>query len=132
MIGRFRDPEGGGFFFSEGGADLIARSTTGTDSALPSPNAVAAVCLLQLAGTTGDSSYRDHAAGILRLFAGAAVSSPAAYTHLAAAAADYLTGAGKPQLTGSRGSRGAAVPTLARRRSSRKSSRWRRRRRSCC
>ena len=92
MIVRFRDPEGGGLFFSEGGADLIARSTTGTDSALPSPNAVAAVCLLQLARETGDSSYRDHAAGILRLFAGAAASSPAAYTHLAAAAADYLTG----------------------------------------
>ena len=95
MILRFRDPEGGGFFFSEGGADLIARSTTGTDSALPSPNAVAAVCLLQVARETGDSSYSDPAAGILRLFGGAAAASPAAYTHLAAAAADYLTGGRK-------------------------------------
>ena len=91
MIVRFRDPEGG-FFFSEGGADLIARSTTGTDSALPSPNAVAAICLLQVARETGDSSYRDLAAGILRLFGGAAAASPAAHTHLAAAAADYLAG----------------------------------------
>ena len=92
MIGRFRDPEGGGFFFSEGGADLIARSTTGTDSALPSPNAVAAVCLLQLARETGDPSYRDLAAGILRLFGGAMAASPAAHTRMAAATADYLTG----------------------------------------
>ena len=92
MIGRFRDPDSGGFFFSEGGADLIARSTIGTDSALPSSNAVAAISLLQLARATGDSSYRELAAGILRRIGGAAAVSPAAHTHLASAAADFLTG----------------------------------------
>ncbi len=92
MIGRFRDPDNGGFFFSEGGADLIARSTIGTDSALPAPNAVAAVSLLHLARATGDSSYRELAAGILRRFGGAVAASPAAHTHLASAAADFLTG----------------------------------------
>ena len=95
MIGRFRDPDSGGFFFSEGGADLIARSTIGTDSALPSPNAVAAVSLLHLARATGDSSYRELAAGILRRFGGAVAASPAAHTHLASAAADFLTGGGE-------------------------------------
>ena len=92
MIDRFRDPDSGGFFFSEGGADLIARSTIGTDSALPSPNAVAAISLLHLARATGDSSYWELAAGILRRFGGAAAASPAAHTHLASAAADYLAG----------------------------------------
>jgi hypothetical protein len=46
---RFEDLEAGGFFFSEQNArDLIIRQKTGSDSPLPSGNAVAALVLLEL------------------------------------------------------------------------------------
>ena len=49
MVSRFHDPEQGGFFYTAGeGADLIVRQKVGTDSPLPSGNAVAALVCLSL------------------------------------------------------------------------------------
>ena len=54
MIERFRDAEGGGgFFFTTGGRDLIARSKVAYDGALPAANAVAAQVLLERARRPG-------------------------------------------------------------------------------
>ncbi|WP_447973340.1 thioredoxin domain-containing protein [Nitrospira sp. Kam-Ns4a] len=69
MLDRFWDPEGDGFFFT--GSDheaLLQRMKPGTDSAVPSGNAVAALALLRLSAYTGEPRYRDRAERTLRLF----------------------------------------------------------------
>jgi len=49
MVEKFADANLGGFFFTEQNApDLIVRQKTGTDSPLPSGNAVAAMAMLEL------------------------------------------------------------------------------------
>jgi hypothetical protein len=49
MVQRFSDEDGGGFFFTgAGAADLVVRQKVGTDSPLPSGNAVAVMALLAL------------------------------------------------------------------------------------
>jgi uncharacterized protein YyaL (SSP411 family) len=49
MLAKFEDPKRGGFYFTEAGAaDLIVRQKTGSDSPLPSGNAVAAMVMLEL------------------------------------------------------------------------------------
>ena len=53
MVVRFWDEAAGGFFYSDGGADLIVRSKSGQDSALPSANGVAAAGLFELGLRTG-------------------------------------------------------------------------------
>ncbi|HSI36548.1 MAG TPA: thioredoxin domain-containing protein, partial [Tepidisphaeraceae bacterium] len=46
---RFLDPNSGGFYFTEAGAaDLVVRQKPASDSPLPSGNAVAAMCLIEL------------------------------------------------------------------------------------
>ena len=49
MAGKFGDPAGGGFYFTEAGeADQIVRQKVGTDSPLPSGNGAAAAALVAL------------------------------------------------------------------------------------
>ncbi len=49
MAGKFADPVGGGFYFTEAGAaDQIVRQKVGTDSPLPSGNGAAASALIAL------------------------------------------------------------------------------------
>jgi uncharacterized protein YyaL (SSP411 family) len=64
MLKRFEDAERGGFYFTEAGAaDLIVRQKTGSDSPLPSGNAIAAMAMLEL-------NQPDVAKRALSVFAG--------------------------------------------------------------
>ena len=98
MIDRFRDADGGGgFYFTTGGRDLIARSKVAYDGALPSANAVAARVLLELGEAAGEPRYTEVAVECMRAFGGSVASAPGAYAHLIAAMRGWLrsgTGAG--------------------------------------
>ena len=91
MIDRFRDADGGGgFYFTTGGRDLIARSKVAWDGALPSANAVAARVLLELGEASGEARYTEIAVECMRAFGGSVASAPGAYAHLVAAMRDWL------------------------------------------
>lgn len=90
MVARFWDGEAGGLFFAEAGSELIVRSKSAQDSALPSGNAVAAHALLDLAELTGEVRYRNRAAQILHTFGGGMRAHPSASVHLVAAVERYL------------------------------------------
>ena len=94
MVERFWDHDGGGgFFYTEGaGSDLIARSKSGSDSALPSPNAVAIQCLLDLAQETGRADLRRKAEEGLMAFGSAMTDHLGGYTSMVKAAQSYLRG----------------------------------------
>ena len=92
-MARFWDQEAGGLFFTEADTELLVRSKSGQDSALPSGNAVAAHALLDLAELTGEVRYRNRAAQILHAFGGGMRAQPGASVHLAAAAERYLRSA---------------------------------------
>lgn len=62
------DAEGACFFTSHDHERLLQRMKTGTDSAVPSGNAVAASVLLRLFSFTGEERYYDRAERILRVF----------------------------------------------------------------
>jgi uncharacterized protein len=82
-IARFGDPERGGFFStSDDHETLIARRKEIGDHPIPSGNSAAALGLLRLEGLTGERAYGTQAAGVLRLFAGAAARAPEAFAHL--------------------------------------------------
>ena len=90
MLGRFWDADAGGFYYTEGGADLLVRIKDGQDSALPSANAVAVDVLLDLAEVTGDNAYRERAARCLRSFGGMMQAQPQGFIRMIAAADRYL------------------------------------------
>jgi hypothetical protein len=82
-IGRFGDPERGGFFStSEDHEALIARRKEIGDHPIPSGNSSMAMGLLRLAALTGDRAYEQQAEGVFRLFARAAAQHPEAFAHL--------------------------------------------------
>ena len=91
MLERFWDAQDGGFYFTEGGNDLLVRIKDGQDSALPSATAVAIAVLLDLTEITGDSAYRDTATRCLRLFGGAMRARPLGFVRMISAADRYLT-----------------------------------------
>lgn len=71
LLERFWDTTTGAFFFT--GKDhepLIHRMKSGTDSAVPSGNAVAVQVLLRLFSLTGERLYDDRAEQTLRVFGG--------------------------------------------------------------
>lgn len=85
MLTRFWDGESGGFFFSQSTADLIVRSKSAQDGALPSGNAVAVHALLDLAQATGQVRYRQLAQRTLYVFGGMMRAQPEAFVHMVAA-----------------------------------------------
>ena len=94
MIRRFWDEEEGGFFFAEGGADLIVRSKNAKDSALPAANAVAVHCLLELARWTDKEVYMEKAQATLYSFGGVMRERPVSFIHMISAADKLITGGG--------------------------------------
>ena len=100
MIARFRDADGGGgFFFTTGGRDLIARSKVAYDGALPSANAVAARVLLELGEATREERYTEAAVECMRAFGGSVASAPAGHAHMVTAMRAWLrSGAAEPSL----------------------------------
>jgi uncharacterized protein YyaL (SSP411 family) len=82
-IARFGDRERGGFYStSDDHEQLIARRKEIGDHPIPSGNSAAALGLLRLEALTGERSYGEWAAGVLRLFAKAAPRRPDAFAHL--------------------------------------------------
>jgi hypothetical protein len=83
MIERFADPEGGGFFqTSSDHEQLVTRRKEIDDSPIPSGQSGAAFGLLRLAAITGEAGYEEHAASVLRLFAGLLSRSALGFGHL--------------------------------------------------
>ena len=68
QIRRLRDPQGG-FFGAAESPDLLCRSKTVFDGAMPAANAVAILNLLDLAERTGDSHWKSEARAALQAFA---------------------------------------------------------------
>ncbi|MCH8270179.1 MAG: DUF255 domain-containing protein [Planctomycetes bacterium] len=73
---------GGGYFFAAWNADLIARSKSSGDRAIPSGNSVMAHTLLDLAELTGDDEYADRARVLLGVFAEQMTRSPSSHVHM--------------------------------------------------
>lgn len=98
---RFWDAQSGGYYFAEATPDLIARSKSAYDGAIPSGNSAMANALLDLAELTGDDRWRAQAKTTLDTFSGVAGASPSAYLHMVQAIERYLAGpqahAGTPQ-----------------------------------
>jgi uncharacterized protein YyaL (SSP411 family) len=82
-IGRFSDPERGGFF-STAAEDqpLIARRKDLEDSPIPAGGSSAAMGLLRLSQLTGEERYERHAVSVLRLLAEIAPRHPSSFGHL--------------------------------------------------
>jgi uncharacterized protein len=78
----FWDAESEGYYFASASEDLLARSKSASDGALPSGNAVMAHVLLDLAQRTGDSSYSERADALMNAFADELAQIPAAHIHL--------------------------------------------------
>ena len=77
---HYWDAEGHGYFHTADDADdLIMRTKTAMDSALPSGNAVALDVLARLALLTGDDAYRDRAEQLVGAFAGQLDNNPLAF-----------------------------------------------------
>jgi uncharacterized protein YyaL (SSP411 family) len=82
-IGRFSDPERGGFFETASDHEqLVARRKDLEDHPIPSGNASAAVGLLRLAALSGDYAYEERAVSVLRLLHEVAARHPTAFGHL--------------------------------------------------
>ncbi len=83
IVGRFGDPERGGFFStSEDHERLIARRKEIGDHPIPSGNSSAALGLLRLAALTGRRDYERQAEGVFALFAEPAIEHPESLAHL--------------------------------------------------
>ncbi|HEY3175436.1 MAG TPA: DUF255 domain-containing protein [Candidatus Polarisedimenticolia bacterium] len=87
----FRDAARGGYFFAQAGRpDLIVRSRSSNDGAIPSGNSVMARSFLRLHAATGDPTYRARAGEILTAFQSALEAMPGAYHNMLAALEGYL------------------------------------------
>jgi uncharacterized protein len=83
IVGRFADPENGGFFStSDDHEALVARRKDIDDAPIPSGGASAAFGLLRLAALTGEASYETQAVGQLRLLHEIAAQHPTAFGHV--------------------------------------------------
>jgi uncharacterized protein len=93
VLQHYADTERGGFFFTANDHEqLIYRPKPAGDDAIPSGNAVAVRCLLQLGHVLGETRYLDAAEKTLQTFNGEMKSHPPAYCGLLCAADEYLQG----------------------------------------
>jgi len=77
LLSRFWDEKEGAFFFtSHDHEPLLQRMKTGTDGAVPSGNAVAALALLRLFSFTGEERYYERAGQVLQVFQAAMAKNP--------------------------------------------------------
>jgi uncharacterized protein YyaL (SSP411 family) len=83
IVGRFGDPERGGFFSTADDHEaLVARRKDLEDTPIPAGGSSAALGLLRLAALTGEHRYEEAAAGQLALLHEVAVRHPSAFGHL--------------------------------------------------
>ncbi|HYL05991.1 MAG TPA: DUF255 domain-containing protein, partial [Thermoanaerobaculia bacterium] len=111
MERRLGDPQGGYFRVAAGG-DLLVRTNSVADGAIPSGNAVAALDLVALARRTGKEVYRSRAAAALRAFAPELERSPLAGPTLALAMLRYQQ-AGNPAPAAARAAGAPAAASAA-------------------
>jgi uncharacterized protein YyaL (SSP411 family) len=81
MVAVFWDVEGGGFFLTPPGRQIVAIKE-GYDGPTPSGNSVAALDLLRLAEFTGNQDFREMAETTLKLFADSMESMPTGYLEM--------------------------------------------------
>jgi uncharacterized protein YyaL (SSP411 family) len=91
MVVLFADPNGGFFSTAADAEELVERPKDMMDSATPSGNSMAAEVLLRLAVLTGEETYRERAAAILRKLVEPMAQHPATFGRLLSAA-DFFVG----------------------------------------
>lgn len=92
LAGRYFSAEGGGYYFTRAGQDnLIARSKSPFDNALPSGNSVMAANLIRLSELTGETSYLDTGEKTVKSFLSHLKQYPQGYSEMLMAV-DYLIG----------------------------------------
>jgi uncharacterized protein YyaL (SSP411 family) len=82
MIEQFEDPNGIGFFMTDGREALIQRPKEFYDNATPSGNSVAVHALLRLAKITGNEGWASKALPVLKALVTMMARHPAAFGHL--------------------------------------------------
>jgi hypothetical protein len=97
----FADDERGGWYRTAHDAEeLITRTCSPLDGALPGGNAVATRVMLRLAALTGDAAYRERADAALRRFADVMTRAPSATLGLLTALDDRLHEDGEIAIVG--------------------------------
>jgi len=92
ILQKFEDAELGGLYFtSDDHEELLHRTKTAADEAIPSGNGVAARVLLRLGHLLGERRYLDSAERILRLLSAAASRQPSAHGSLVMAANELVS-----------------------------------------
>lgn len=92
MLALFRDPQGDGFFATSSDHEaLIHRLKDWDDNATPSGNSVAVEALLRISALTGDDSYRQHVAKVLRRMGGLMERHPYSFARMLGALDFYLS-----------------------------------------
>ena len=83
MIEQFWDNKNGGFFFTDKSADEeVPRLKQTYDGAMPSGNSVALYNLLRLARLSGESTFEDYAARLLKAFSEEVKGQPLGHTFM--------------------------------------------------
>jgi uncharacterized protein YyaL (SSP411 family) len=91
MVRRFKDPDGGGFFYtSDDHEKLFARMKDQYDGAQPSGNAAAALDLIRLAAKAKEERYRVLARKSLKAFVGQLKSEPGGHGTMFVALGELL------------------------------------------
>lgn len=102
LLAHFEDKDAGGFFFTADDAEqLIHRSKTFSDEAVPSGNGIAAIALARLGFILGESRYLSAAERTLRAAWTVIVKYPPGHASLLVALEEYLE---PPQIVIIRGS----------------------------
>jgi uncharacterized protein YyaL (SSP411 family) len=89
MLQHLADTSGGFYDSSASDKKLFARAKSGFDSAMPSPNGVAARALIRLGKATGDGKYRGIAVKTIKSFGGLITRAPRGTQTLLLASAEY-------------------------------------------
>jgi uncharacterized protein YyaL (SSP411 family) len=97
------DQSGGCYFTSHDHERLIHRTKSGTDSAIPSGNAVAAAVFLRLFSFTGEERYHERAGQVLRLFQSLMEQNPYGTSALLCTLDWFLSGPKEIVVMGPRG-----------------------------
>lgn len=97
------DNDGGCFFTSHDHEVLLHRMKSGTDSAIPSGNAIAAMLLLRLFSFTGARTYYERGERLLRLFRGVMEQNPYGLSAMLCALDWYLSQPKEIVVVGARG-----------------------------
>jgi uncharacterized protein len=104
LLTYFWDETAGGCFYTSHDHErLIQRMKSGTDSAVPSGNAVAASLLLRLFSFTGEGRYYERADQILRLFQSVMEENPYGASAMLCSVDWFLSGPKEIVVVGARG-----------------------------